>query len=47
MIEAQIENSTAIDLFAYFTQGLQNESGISVNQSLINNVLGQLATGGQ
>ncbi len=45
MIEAQIENSTANDLFTYFTQGLQNEAGMSVNRSLINNVLGQLSAG--
>jgi len=45
MIETQIESATANDIFAYFTQGLQNEAGISVNQSLIENVLGQLATG--
>ncbi len=45
MIETQIDASTANDLFAYFTQGLQAEAGISVNQSLINNVLGQLSTG--
>ena len=45
MIETQIENSTANDLFAYFTQGLQTEAGISVNQSLIESVLGQLSTG--
>jgi len=45
MIEAQFESSTANDLFTYFTQGLQNDAGISVNQSLINNVLGQLSTG--
>jgi len=34
MIEAQFESSTANDLFTYFTQGLQNDAGISVNQSL-------------
>lgn len=45
MIESQIETSTANDLFTYFTQGLQDDAGISVNQSLITNVLGQLSTG--
>jgi len=45
LIETQIENATANDLFTYFTQGLQDEAGISVNQSLIESVLGQLSTG--
>ncbi len=44
-VEAQIQDSTANDLFTYFTQGLQNDAGISVNQSLIDNVLGQMSTG--
>ncbi len=44
MISAQLETGTANDLFTYFTRGLQEEAGISVNQSLINNVLGQMST---
>ena len=45
-VEEQIEVSTATDMLTYFTQGLQNEAGISVNQSLIQSVLSQLSTGG-
>ena len=45
-VEEQIEVSTATDMLTYFTQGLQDEAGISVNQSLIQNVLSQLSAGG-
>ena len=46
IISERLEQSVSNDLFLYFTQGIQNEAGIRVNQSLIQNVLGQLSTGG-
>lgn len=38
----ELDASTATDIFAYFTQGLQDAAGVKVNQSLIANVQNQL-----
>lgn len=41
----ELSSATANDVFTYFTLGIQDEAGISVNQSLIANIQSQLATG--
>ena len=38
----ELNTSTANDIFAYFTQGLQDQAGVSVNQSLIANIQNQI-----
>ncbi len=41
----ELDGATANDVFAYFTQGLQDEAGVTVNTSLIASVLSQLHGG--
>lgn len=43
LFSRELDAATANDIFAYFTQGLQDEAGISVNQSLITNIQNQLS----
>lgn len=40
--EQELNQATATDIFAYFTQALQDAEGVSVNQSLIQNIQSQL-----
>ena len=42
LFSQELDGATANDIFAYFTQGLQDEAGVNVNQSLIVNVQNQL-----